>query len=109
MGVQVNAALIQVRNTAAVVVTANMPAFAQPGVRIDINVAAIGDATNLQGGLLLMTALKGANGVIYAVAQGAVVTEGFATGRSGAIAQPSIIRLPGGRQGGRLSSRPHLR
>lgn len=100
MGVQVNAALIQVRNTAAVVVTANLPAFAQPGVRIDINVAAIGDATNLQGGLLVMTPLKGANGVIYAVAQGAVVTEGFSTGRSGGnrttVNHPTAGRVLGG-------------
>jgi flagellar P-ring protein precursor FlgI len=100
MGVQVDPTAIQIRNTAAVMVTANLPAFAQPGVRIDINVAAIGDATNLQGGLLLMTSLKGANGVVYAVAQGSVVTEGFATGRGGGnsttVNHPTAGRAPGG-------------
>src|ERR1700758_5166240 len=55
MGVTVNPTAIQVRNMAAVMVTATLPPFAQPGTRIDINAAAIGDATNLQGGLLLLT------------------------------------------------------
>lgn len=100
MGVQVDATAIQVRNTAAVMVAANLPAFAQPGVRIDISVAAIGDATNLQGGLLLMTPLKGANGVVYAVGQGAVVTGGFAAARGGGnsatVNHPTAGRVPGG-------------
>lgn len=100
MGVQVSAAAIQIRNTAAVMVTANLPAFAQPGVRIDVNVAAIGDATNLQGGLLLMTSLKGANGVVYAVAQGAVVTGGFVASRGAGngttVNHPTAGRVPAG-------------
>jgi len=77
MGVTVNPALIQVRNTAAVMVTATLPPFAQPGTRIDATAAAVGDAGNLQGGLLLLTPLKGADGQDYAVAQGALVTGGF--------------------------------
>ena len=69
MGVTVDPAAIQVRNIAAVMVTASLPPFAQPGIKIDATAAAIGDATNLQGGLLLMTSLKGADGQVYAVAQ----------------------------------------
>src|SRR5437667_1039060 len=74
MGVAVSPTAIRVTNTAAVVVTATLPAFAQPGTKIDVTAAAIGDATNLQGGLLLMTSMRGANGQVYAVAQGPVVT-----------------------------------
>src|SRR5580692_11389227 len=76
MGVQINPTLILVKNIAAVLVTANLPPFAQPGTRIDITVAAIGDASNLQGGLLILTALKAADGQVYAAAQGSVVTAG---------------------------------
>lgn len=100
MGVQVAATAMQVRNTAAVMVTATLPPFAQPGVKIDLQVAAIGDATNLQGGLLLLTPLKSATGAVFAVAQGAVVTGGFAAGRSGAnsttVNHPTAGRIPGG-------------
>src|SRR5579872_1016772 len=83
MGLTVPASAIQVKNTAAVMVTATLPPFAQPGVRIDVTVAAIGDAANLQGGLLIMTGLRGADGQVYAVAQGPVVTGGFAAGQTG--------------------------
>jgi flagellar P-ring protein precursor FlgI len=83
MGVAVTATAIKVANTAAVIVTATLPPFGQPGTKIDVTAAAIGDATNLQGGLLLMTSLRGANGQVYAVAQGAVVTGGFVAGRGG--------------------------
>jgi len=100
MGIQVSSTAIQIRNTAAVMITANLPPFAQPGIRIDINVAAIGDATNLQGGLLLMTPLKGANGTVYAVGQGAVVTGGFVASRGGSnsttVNHPTAGRVPGG-------------
>lgn len=100
MGVSVSPTAIQVRNTAAVMVAANLPPFAQPGTRIDINVAAMGDATNLQGGLLLMTPLKSASGQVYAVGQGPVVTGGFAAGRSGNNSQtvnhPTAGRVPQG-------------
>jgi flagellar P-ring protein precursor FlgI len=65
---------LDTRNVAAVMVTANLPAFARPGSRIDIAVSALGDATNLQGGTLLVTPLLGADGEVYAVAQGAVAT-----------------------------------
>src|SRR5579871_5005154 len=83
MGVVVSPTMIMVRNTAAVFVTADLPAFAQPGTRIDVSVGAIGDSKNLQGGILVMTALKGADGQMYAAAQGSVVTGGFAAGGRG--------------------------
>jgi flagellar P-ring protein precursor FlgI len=99
MGVTVNPAAIQVRNTAAVMVTATLPAYAQPGVRIDVHAAAIGDATNLQGGLLVMTPLKAADGQVFAVAQGPVVTGGFVAGRGGnsqSLNHPTAGRVPSG-------------
>src|SRR5215475_14890793 len=74
MGVAINPAIVRVTNTAAVMVTATLPPFAQPGMHIDVTAGAIGDAANLQGGLLLMTSLKGVDGQVYAIAQGSVVT-----------------------------------
>src|SRR5579862_2785206 len=68
MGVTIDPAAILVHNMAAVMVTASLPAFAQPGTTIDVTAGAIGDATNLQGGLLLLTPLRGADGQVYAVA-----------------------------------------
>jgi flagellar P-ring protein FlgI len=83
MGVAVSPTAILVRNTAAVMVTASLPAFAQPGMKIDVTVGAVGDASNLQGGLLILTPLRAANGQVYAVAQGSVLTGGFVAGRGG--------------------------
>ncbi len=65
---------LDTKNVAAVMVTANLPAFARPGSRIDVGVSALGDATNLTGGTLLVTPLLGADGEVYAVAQGAMAT-----------------------------------
>ena len=99
MGVQVNPTAILVRNTAAVLVTGTLPPFAQPGTRIDISVAAIGDATNLQGGILILTPLKGADGQVYASSQGSVVTGGFVAGRAGnnqTVNHPTAGRVPNG-------------
>jgi flagellar P-ring protein FlgI len=99
MGVAVDGAVIKVANTASVMVTATLPPFAQPGTKIDVTAAAIGDATNLQGGLLLMTSLRGVNGQVYAVAQGPVVTGGFVAGRGGntqTVNHPTVGRVPGG-------------
>src|SRR6201999_5719 len=62
MGLTVDPTTIQVKNTAAVMVTATLPPFAQPGARIDVTIAAMGDAPSLSGGILLMTGLKGADG-----------------------------------------------
>jgi flagellar P-ring protein precursor FlgI len=99
MGVAVSPTAILVRNTAAVLVTSNLPPFAQPGTRIDISVAAIGDSTNLQGGILVLTPLKGPDGQVYAAAQGSVVTGGFVAGRGGAnqtVNHPTAGRVPNG-------------
>jgi flagellar P-ring protein FlgI len=100
MGVQVSPTAMQVRNTAAVLITANLPPFAQPGTRIDVHVAAIGDSTNLQGGLLILTPLKSSAGQIFAAAQGQVITGGFVAGRGGGnsmtVNHPTAGRVPGG-------------
>jgi flagellar P-ring protein precursor FlgI len=99
MGVSVSPTAIKVANTAAVMVTATLPPFAQPGTKIDITAAAIGDASNLQGGILLLTSLRGADGQVYAIAQGPIVTSGFVAGR-GAVSQtvnhPTVGRAPNG-------------
>lgn len=99
MGVSVAPSGIKVANVASVIVTATLPPFAQPGTKIDATASAIGDAKNLQGGVLLMTSLRGANGQTYAVAQGPVVTGGFVAGRGGAtqtVNHPTVGRLPEG-------------
>lgn len=100
MGIQVSPTAIQVRNTAAVMITTNLPPYAQPGTRIDVQVSAIGDATNLQGGTLILTPLKAANGEVFAVAQGSVVTGGFVAGRGGGnsttVNHPTAGRVPSG-------------
>jgi flagellar P-ring protein precursor FlgI len=99
MGVTVDPTQMQVRNMAAVMVSANLPPFAQPGTKIDIIAAAIGDAKSLQGGLLLMTALKAADGQVYAVAQGPVITGGFVAGKGGntsTVNHPTVGRTPDG-------------
>jgi flagellar P-ring protein FlgI len=91
---------IKLKNVAAVMVTATLPPFARSGNRIDVHVSSIGDATNLAGGILLQTPLKGADQQIYALAQGPVFTGGFAvTGASGSGVQknhPTVGTLPKG-------------
>jgi flagellar P-ring protein precursor FlgI len=84
MGVAVSPTVIRVKNTAAVMVTATLPPFSQPGTKIDATVAAIGDAANLQGGILILTSLRGADGQVYAVAQGPIATGGFSSGPAAA-------------------------
>jgi flagellar P-ring protein precursor FlgI len=99
MGLSVSPTAVKVKNTAAVMVTATLPAFAQPGVHIDTTVASTGDAANLQGGILLLTSLRGADGQVYAVAQGPVVTGGFSAGRGGTsqtVNHPTVGRSPNG-------------
>jgi len=106
MGVSVPPSAIQVRNTAAVMVTATLPAFAQPGTKIDATVAAMGDASNLQGGILILTSLRGVDGQVYSIAQGAVVTGGFIAGRGGnsqAVNHPTVGRVPSGAMVERLA------
>ncbi|HON00692.1 MAG TPA: flagellar basal body P-ring protein FlgI [Acidobacteriota bacterium] len=116
-GVVVDARSIQVSNTAAVMVTAELPPFARVGGRIDVTVSSIGDADSLQGGVLLMTPLRAANGQVYAVAQGPVSIGGFSARTMTASVQrnqPTAGRVPGGalverEVGFELADRPALR
>ena len=90
---------VDIKNTAAVLVTAELPGFSKPGQRIDVNVSAIGKATNLRGGSLVMTALRGVDGEIYAIAQGALTATGIdaaAAGSKVAIGVPTSARIPAG-------------
>lgn len=80
VGVNARDGQIKAKNVAAVMVTANLPAFARQGSRIDVTVSALGDAKNLLGGTLIATPLKGADGEVYAVAQGTVATGAVAAG-----------------------------
>jgi flagellar P-ring protein FlgI len=100
LGVQVSGNLIQTRNVAAVFVTAELPPFTRPGEQIDVNVASIGDAKSLQGGVLMMTPLDGPDGRVYAVAQGPVILGGFTAGltRANSVQEnhPTTARIPGG-------------
>ena len=80
VGVNARDGQIKAKNIAAVMVTANLPAFARQGSRIDVTVSALGDAKNLLGGTLIATPLKGADGEVYAVAQGTVATGAVAAG-----------------------------
>ncbi len=90
----------QLKNAAAVTVTAQLPPFAKPGQNIDITVASIGNAKSIRGGELLMTPLRGADGNVYAMAQGSVVVGGVsAQGKSGSSVQVNISasgRVPNG-------------
>ncbi|WP_243374178.1 flagellar basal body P-ring protein FlgI [Microvirga solisilvae] len=78
MGVNVRDINLRTRNVAAVIVTADLPPFVGVGSRIDVTVTSMGDATSLKGGTLMLTALQGGDGQVYAVAQGAIVVSGFA-------------------------------
>ena len=99
MGVNVNGLQLQTRNTAAVVVTATLPAFTRQGTPVDVEVSSLGDAKSLVGGTLMVTPLMGADGEVYAVAQGPVVVGGFqATGQAQSVKQgvQTSARIPGG-------------
>ncbi|MBZ5657314.1 MAG: flagellar basal body P-ring protein FlgI [Acidobacteriia bacterium] len=99
MGAQIPAATVRVNNVAAVFVTASLPPFARPGTQLDVTVSSIGDAKSLEGGLLLLTPLYGADGQVYAAAQGPVAVGGYAASGAGATKQmnhPTIGRVPGG-------------
>ena len=98
-GVTIDTANLKPKNVAAVIVTATLPPFVREGDTIDITVSSIGDATSIQGGTLVQTPLKAANGNVYAVAQGAVSTGGFVAGRGGNTAQkncPTVGTTPNG-------------
>jgi flagellar P-ring protein precursor FlgI len=90
---------IDIKNVAAVMVTAELPGFAKPGQKIDINVSAIGKASSLRGGSLLLTSLRGVDGEIYGLAQGALTATGVETSAAGSkvsIGVPTAARIPSG-------------
>ena len=99
-GVIANTADIDGSNSATVMVTATLPPFSKPGQTIDVTVSTIGKAKSLKGGTLLMTALKGADGDVYAIAQGNLVVGGLgvegADGSSTIQGTPTVGRIPGG-------------
>lgn len=100
---------IDVKNVAAVMVTAELPGFAKPGQKIDINVAAIGKASSLRGGQLLLSNLRGVDGEIYALAQGSLNATGIdssAAGSKVAIGVPTSSRIPGGATVERMVNNP---
>lgn len=89
-GITVNGTQMQAKNVAAVIVTAQLPPFVKAGDTIDVTVSSMGDAKSLQGGTLLQTPLRAANGMVYAAAQGAVTTGGFSAGRGGSSQQKNF-------------------
>jgi flagellar P-ring protein FlgI len=99
LGVNTRGANLRTANVAAVMVTANLPAFATQGTRLDVTVSALGDAKSLQGGTLLVTPLLGADGEVYAVAQGSLAIAGFqAEGEADKITRgvPTVGRISNG-------------
>ncbi|WP_250645500.1 flagellar basal body P-ring protein FlgI [Salidesulfovibrio onnuriiensis] len=99
MGVQVSAADLKPKNVASVMVSAKMPVSTKPGSPLDVTVSSLGDAKSLMGGVLLVTPLKGLDGRVYAVAQGALTIGGFAISGEAATAQkniPTVGRIPNG-------------
>lgn len=98
-GIRVPKEQVKLKNVAAVLVTAYLPPYVKPGQRIDVQVSALGDAKNLQGGTLLMTPLTGPDGKVYALAQGPVSIGGFAAAGAGAQVQvnhPTVGKIPNG-------------
>jgi flagellar P-ring protein precursor FlgI len=98
-GVTVDPRRLKTKNVAAVMVTAEIPAFAKNGSKLDVTVSSISDAASLQGGTLLQTPLLGADEEVYAVAQGPVSIGGFAAGGNGSSASknhPTVGRVPNG-------------
>ena len=90
---------LDIKNVAAVMVTAELPAFAKPGQRIDVNVSALGKAKSLRGGSLILTSLRGVDGQVYALAQGALTATGVteeAAGSKVTIGVPTAARIPSG-------------
>jgi flagellar P-ring protein precursor FlgI len=99
MGLRVDPNATKVNNVAAVMVTADLPPFSKVGNKIDAVVSSIGDARSLEGGVLLVTQLKGADGEVYGTAQGPMIVGGFSAGGQGASMQknhPTVGRVPNG-------------
>jgi flagellar P-ring protein FlgI len=100
MGLTLNPqSFLQPTSVAAVMVTAELPAFMQIGQRIDVTVSALGNAKSLRGGVLLMTELRGADGQVYAIAQGSLLVSGFEAGGQAAsttVNIPTVAQIPQG-------------
>lgn len=99
LGIRVDARDIRSRNVAAVIVTARLPTFSRSGGHLDVQVSSMGNARSLAGGVLLMTPLAGADGAVYALAQGAVQVGGYEAAALGSVQrknQPNAGRVPGG-------------
>ena len=100
MGITVPAGVtMQAKNVAAVLVTASLPAFAQPGQSLDVNVSSLGNSKSLRGGMLIATPLKGADGQIYGMAQGNLIVGGAGASQGGAKVQVNHLsagRIPAG-------------
>src|ERR1700743_2998125 len=99
MGVQIAPGVVVVKNVAAVFVTADLPPFSRPGMKLDVTVSSVGDAKSLEGGVLLMTALKSPNGEVYAEAQGPLTVGGYSEGANGnsrTVNHPTVARIADG-------------
>lgn len=99
MGVQVDMKQMKPKNVAAVMITARMPVSAKPGTRLDVTVSSMGDSTSLLGGVLIQTPLKGVDGKIYALAQGALTVGGYSVtgGQAQAVKNVTTVgHVPGG-------------
>jgi flagellar P-ring protein precursor FlgI len=99
LGVQITPSSVQVRNVAAVMVTASLPSFARPGTTFDVTISSVGDAKSLEGGVLLLTAMHASDGAIYAEAQGPLTLGGYTVGGGGnskAVNHVTVGRIPGG-------------
>ncbi len=101
---------VDIKNTAAVMVTAELPGFAKPGQKIDVTVSAIGKASNLRGGTLLLTSLRGVDGEIYAISQGSLAATGIdvtaSAGSKVVIGVPTAARIPQGATVERIVDNP---
>ncbi|HVT97753.1 MAG TPA: flagellar basal body P-ring protein FlgI, partial [Acidobacteriaceae bacterium] len=99
MGVLIPPGTVQVRNVASVFITASLPPFARPGEKIDVTASSVGDAKSLAGGVLLMTALHGPDGQIYAEAQGPLLIGGYSVGNAQngkQVNTPTVGMVPNG-------------
>lgn len=99
MGVLISPGVVQVKNVAAVFITASLPPFARPGSKLDVTVSSAGDAKSLEGGVLLMSALHGPDGQVYAEAQGPLLVGGYSVGNDQngkQVNTPTVGTVPNG-------------
>jgi flagellar P-ring protein precursor FlgI len=99
MGVLISPGTVEVKNVAAVFITASLPPFARPGARLDVTVSSVGDAKSLEGGVLLMSAMHGPDGRVYAEAQGPLIVGGYSAGNGmngKQVNSPTVGTVPNG-------------